>query len=317
MRRPVRRVLMALTGLALFALYALGAYLGYLALTYLWAVRPSPAELLVGLVIATVVLAYLSYRLGTIRLLAGLRAVPVPRDRAPELHTRLDSLVERMDTRRPELRVGSLPAPNVLSIGGRGNGVVVFDAALLRTLSLDEAEAILAHELAHLEGHDVLIQTLAYSALQTIVGMLLFVLLPVTLLATGVAHAIAWIRGHPAAWAETPMGRLRVRISQGVLAVSALVTLGVRSYSRSREYAADERAAEVTGNPAALASALRTIDRLAERPQGLLSRLTVGGDETEVHRLLATHPATDDRIERLSAIAEEQATTRWTTVPVE
>ncbi|MFB6125294.1 MAG: M48 family metallopeptidase [Halanaeroarchaeum sp.] len=277
--------------------------------------RPDPTVLVAGLAATTVVVGYLSYRVGTARLLAGLQAASVPRDRAPRLHASLDRLVERMDVERPDLRIGSLPAPNALSVGSGGSGVIVFDAQLLRSLSMDETETIMAHELAHLEGHDALLQTLAYAALQTVVGMLLFVLLPVTLFATGLARAIALVRGRPAAWATNPIGRLRVRLSRGVLVVFALATVAVRAHAGGREFAADERAAEVTRNPMALASALTTIDRLTGAPQGLLSQLTTGGDDAE--RLLSTHPPTEKRVERLRAIADGRERERWTTIPVD
>lgn len=307
---------MGLFGLVLFGAYAAAAYLGYRLLQFLWAARPEPLTLLGGLAIATVVGGYLSYKVGTVRLLAGLQATPVTAERAPRLHRRFRTLLERMDVGEPDLRVGSLPAPNALSIGSGDSGVVVFDAGLLRSLSIDEAEAILAHELAHMEGHDALLQTLAYTGLQTLVGVVLFALLPVTLLATGLARAIAWLRGRPNAWAENPVGRLRITIARAVLVAFAVVTVGVRAYARSREYAADERAAAVTGNPQALASALRTIERLSDAPEGLIAHLTTGGEDADA-RLFSTHPATADRIERLRDIETEQERARWTTIPVE
>lgn len=310
------RVLMVVVGLSLLGLYAVGAYLVYLALQVVWALRPDPTTLVVSLAIGTALAAVLSYRLGTRRLLLRLQAVPVPPDRAPRLHERLDRLVERMGVEQPELRIGELPTPTALSLQ-TGGGVIVFDAELLGTLSLDETEAIMAHELAHLEGRDAVVQTMAYTALQTLVGLVLLALLPVTLLVTGVARAIAWVRGRPGTWWQNPIGRLRIRLAQAIMVLFAVVTIAVRARSRRREFDADERAAQVTGNPMALASALRTIERRARAQQGLLSQLTIGGSEDEISRLFATHPETAVRIERLREIAERQSASRWTTIPVE
>lgn len=309
-------MLMGLTGLALFGLYALGAYGGYLLLRFLWRTRPDPTVLVIGIVLSTLALGYLSYTVGTARLLAGLRSAPVARDRAPNLPGRLDRLVETMDADRPALHVGTLPEQNALTIGSGEDAVVVFDERLLRALTLDEAEAIMAHELAHLEGHDALLQTLAYSAQQTLVGLIQLVLLPVTLLVSGLARAIAWIRGRPSDWSRNPAGRLRLAIARVVVVAFALVTVIVRAYARSREFQADERAATVTGDPAALASALRTIERLSGSGHGLIGQLTTGGSERNA-TVFSTHPSTDRRVERLRDIAERQERERWTAIPVE
>lgn len=310
------RLLMTVVGLSLLGFYAALAYLALLGLRVVWAFRPDTVTLVVAIALGTVFSAYLSYRVGTLGLLSRLDAVSVPRHRAPRLHDRLDRLVEEMDVDRPEIRVGTLPTPTALSLQTRGGGVVVFDADLLRHLSPAEAEAVLAHELAHLEGNDIVIQTLAYTTLRTLVGLVLVATLPITLLVTGAARAIAWMRGQPGAWWQNPLGRARIRIAQFAMALFALVTIAIRARSRRQEFAADARAARVTGNPMALASALRTIERRARTQQGLLSQLTIGGREDDSTRLFATHPETDARIERLQAIAEEQAAGRWTQIPV-
>lgn len=312
-----RRLAMALVGVVLLVFYVAAASLAYSVIGALWALRPDPATLVLAVGVGTLAAASLSYRVGTVRLLSQLDAVPLTRERAPRLHDRLDRLVDAMDTERPELRVGDLPSPTALSLEAGESGVVVLDAELLRAVSLDEAEAILAHELAHLEGRDVFVQTLAYTALRTVVGFVLFALLPVTLLVTGLAQALAWTRGRPGSWAENPVGKLRIRLAQAVMVVFAVVTIAVRAHSRRREYAADERAAAVTGNPMALASALRTIERRARRSQGLLSQLTIGGSEDDLTRLFSTHPSTADRVDRLRTIAERREASRWTTIPVE
>ena len=87
-------------------------------------------------------------------------------------------------------------------------------------------------------------------------------------------------------------------ISVTLLAIA--LTVLIRAHSRRREYAADDRAVEITGNPRALARALHKIDRASERQRGLLSTLYVQGDDEGLWtRLLSTHPPMDDRIERL------------------
>ncbi|MFC7165112.1 M48 family metallopeptidase [Halospeciosus flavus] len=238
-------------------------------------------------------------------MLAGLNAVELPESRAPRLHHRLDDLTAEMDLEKPRVLLAEMRAPNALALGGRSNGILVFDRSLFHLLDADEFETILAHELAHIESHDSLVQTLAYSAVRTVVGLLTLVLLPAILLLTGVARAWAWLRGKPFHWEQSPMGRLRRRLGQIVALVFVLLTIFVRAHSRHREYAADDRAAEVTGKPMALARALRKIQRATETGFGLLSPLYVSGEEENaLSRMLSTHPSMDDRIERLVEKAE-------------
>lgn len=93
-------------------------------------------------------------------------------------------------------------------------------------------------------------------------------------------------------------------VHNGVAVVFLVLTLVIRAHSRHREFAADDRAAEVTGRPLALARALTKIDRVSDPDWGLLSPLYTHGDEDNgLGRLFSTHPTTDDRVERLLASA--------------
>jgi heat shock protein HtpX len=84
-----------------------------------------------------------------------------------------------------------------------------------------------------------------------------------------------------------------------------VITLLLFAHSRKREYAADERAAEVTGNPVALARALAKIHRATSPDRGLRSLLYIHGDERgdDSRRLLSTHPPVYERIDRLVEMA--------------
>lgn len=200
------------------------------------------------------------------------------------------------------MAVTRLGVPNAFALGGVRSGVLVFDTSLFRILSPAEREAILAHELAHLETYDAFVQTLAYSALRTIVGLLLIPLIPLLLFVVGLARGWAWIRGRPESWSRNPVLIVYYWASLAVTLLAVGLTLVVRAHSRRREFAADDRAVEVTGKPLALARALRKIERASgrERERGLLSTLYVQNDEEGVlSRLLSTHPPIDDRIERL------------------
>jgi len=298
-----RRLSLALTGLVGLCFYALLAALGYRVLTALWDSRPDPLTALLVVVATGLTLGYLSYRSGTTQLRRRIGAAPLPPEYAPTAHRRLAVLADRMAIDRPELLVAGLAMPNALAIGGDG-GAVVLDRRLLRLLSPAELEALLAHELAHLETNDALLQTVGYALVQTVAGLVAMVVLPVALLLGGFARAFAFLRGRPESAGRSLLGRAQRFALLVVTGLGFLVAVLAMGYSRRREYAADARAAEVT-DPLALARALVKIERASTPAFGLLTPLYVHGDEDgPLARLLSTHPPLDERIERLEAMAE-------------
>ncbi|MFD1562050.1 M48 family metallopeptidase [Haloarchaeobius amylolyticus] len=299
---------MAVIGSLLLLWYLSLAAVSYWALSVLRASAPDPVITLVALVGVGLVGGYLSYRFGTSQLLSRLEAVELPRSHAPAFYRRLDRLEARMDVDTPTIMIARLPVPNAFALGGGRDGVIVLDRSLFQLLSLDGLETLVAHELAHLEGYDAFVQTLAYSVFRTLAGVVFVVVTPVLLPIVGAARALAWLRGDPQSWSQTAFGRLLRLVESGVVVALLLVTLAVRAHSRRREYAADERAVDVTGKPLALARALRTIQRAADPTRGLLSTLYVHTEPEEdaLTRLFSTHPSTDDRIERLLERAGER-----------
>lgn len=294
------RALMAGVGLSLLVGYGLAAWFVYSLLLWFWESRPPLGTTIVVVGVAILLFAYLSYQYGTNRLLASVDAVDIQRERAPELYRRADRLAGNMRIETPRLLVADLSVPNALSLGSRTDGAVVLDRSLFRLLSPAELEGLLAHEFAHLESRDSLVQTLAYSGLRTLVGIVTVLLLPVTLFLTGLAQGVAWIRGRPTRWAEGSLGQLRLLVGNGIVVLFFLLTLVLRAHSRRRELAADDRAASVTDDPLALARALTKIDRVRDPDWSLLSPLYTRGDEDgTLGQVFSTHPAVNERIERL------------------
>jgi heat shock protein HtpX len=311
---------MAVVGTVLLCLYAVAAVVALWVLSALWSGVVHPLALFGGVLLFGAALAYLSYRYGTRQLLGSLDAVEVPPARAPELYRRLDRLCRAMDLDRPRLLVTRMETPNAFAVGG-GRGVLVLDRHLLALLETDELEAILAHELAHVESRDALVATMAYSTLRSLVGIALVLLFPLVLLVTGTAKAVGWIRGRPTEWERTLPGRLRGRIDGAVAVVASAITLLFLAHSRKREFVADDRAVDVTGNPLALARGLAKIHRASGSPWDLLAMLRVTGrdDEGQLRELLSTHPPIDDRIDRLveRARADARVRTEPLRIPVE
>jgi hypothetical protein len=128
-----------------------------------------------------------------------------------------------MDVEPPTVLYTDLDTPNGYALGGPDGGVVVLDVALLSTLEDDGLEALLAHELAHLERGDGLVRMLVDAGLRTAVGVATVASSPGILLLAGVAKASGWLRGDPAAWSRSRAWRLRA----AVIAVVTMVPCGV------------------------------------------------------------------------------------------
>jgi heat shock protein HtpX len=312
-----RRVAMAFVGVVVTALYLVAAAGTLYGLLAVWNAQSDLLVVTVTIAVVVTLLAVVNYYVGTAQVLAGLGAVELPPDRAPVVHHLAGQLASRMELRRPQLLVADLEAPNAFALGGARDGVVVVDRSLFGLLSVREMRALLAHEFAHLESHDSLVQTTWLVVGRSVVSLLFLPLLPLVLVVTGVARGIAWLDGRPDQWTATPAGRLRVGLAS--LATVALFgfTLFTRSYSRRRELAADDRSVAVTGDPLALASALRKLQRAADPRWGLFSTLYVAPREDDLTRVLSTHPPLEARIERLVARGEPPETPRWRRIEIE
>lgn len=306
MRRVLVRFVMAVIGVVSFAVYASGAYLVYQLLAFALADRQSAVTIVAVLVVVTFLLGFVGYRYGTRGLLASMPSVAPPAGRKATFEARFDALCERLDIQKPTVLFTDLDEPNAFAMSGPGGGAVVFDLRLFEVLDDDELEAILAHELAHLEARDGLLQSLAFTGLQTVMSAVSIFLLPVLLLLTGLAKASAWLRGRPGTWSRSLAWRFRSVVITVVMIIPVIVTFVLLGRSRRREYAADRRAAEATGKPLALASALRTVDEAMTQNLRLQGLLPEGETPPNpVYRLLSTHPDVEKRIERLEAMAGE------------
>lgn len=291
---------MAVVGLVVLGAYVLLAVLTASVFAWVLADPPNPLLLAVVLVLASLAAGYLGYRVGAARLLAGIETRELRVRMAPELYRRRDRLCYELGIDPPTLHVGDVGTPNALSIGGPRSAVVVLDRRLFDLLTVEELEGILAHELAHLEGRDAFVQTLAVSALRTLSGLAFLGLLPVTLLAVGTARASAWVAGRPERARDVAaVATLGVELLVGL--VLSVFTLALLTHSRRREFAADARAAALTGRPQALARALVKIQHAADPTRGLRSLLTIHGEEADSRwrRWVSTHPPVRERVERL------------------
>jgi heat shock protein HtpX len=214
---------------------------------------------------------------------------------------------------RPTVWIVPDKDPNAFATGTKENEAhVAVTEGLLDTLSRDEVQGVVAHEMAHIRNHDVKLMTL----LAALVGVM-------ALIADGTRRVI-WYGGVGRRRGGGGGGKkggggaliaflLVAWILSVILApiVSRLLALGV---SRKREFLADATAAQFTRNPAALASALRKIEDAVE-PTKTIKRGTahlciadpagrrLTHKQGPIANLLATHPPMALRIARLKAMA--------------
>lgn len=219
---------------------------------------------------------------------------------APELHAMVRDLALRASLPMPKLYLIEEEAPNAFATGrDPQHGVVAVTRGLQHLLDRDEVAGVIAHELAHIKHRDTLIMSVA----ATLAGAL-----------SMLANAAMWssLFGGGRSSGDQEHGSHPLSGILGIIVAPLAATLIQTAISRGREFVADEAAAKITGNPLALASALRKIESWSGRlPMDSASPATAhlfiqnplpsGG----LQRLFSTHPPTKVRVERLEAMASQ------------
>jgi heat shock protein HtpX len=235
--------------------------------------------------------------------LTAVGAHEVSAEQEPELHAVVDRLCALADMPKPTIAVSNSPVPNAFAAGRKRSGVVLcVTRGMLNRLDEQELEGVIAHELSHIAHGDAMVMTVA-----SFIGVL--------------AGLIARIGAQLLFYAGRMRGLWQVLvIALAVTALSAatwmISVLLIRALSRYREFAADHAAAELTGNPAALSSALQKVsDRRSLIPSRDLRRATIVNavafcpvniSKQQVgSQLLSTHPTVEARIEQLERIAQQ------------
>jgi heat shock protein HtpX len=191
----------------------------------------------------------------------------------------------------PEVAVYPSPDVNAFATGSRRNrALVAVSAGLLSTMEREEAEAVLAHEVAHVANGDMITLALVQGVVNTFVIFLSRV----------IGHVVDRVvfrteRGHGPGFLITAL------VAQVVLGVLASVI--VLWYSRRREFRADAGSARLQGPRPMLAALrrLRSLQAPADLPDSLRAFGIRGGARGGLMRLFMSHPPIEERIAALEA----------------
>jgi len=226
--------------------------------------------------------------------LAMNRAREVSVAEAPDLHSLVAGLAGRAGLPKPKVYVIDDPTPNAFATGRNPeNAAVAATTGILQMLSERELRGVMAHELAHVKHRDILISTISATMAGAISALANF----------AVMFGGRDEEGRPA----NPIAGIAVALLAPLAA--SLIQMAI---SRAREFEADRGGAEIAGDPNALADALMKIDAFArgipmptaeahpETGQMMIMNPLSGGG---LRGLFSTHPATEERVARLRALA--------------
>ncbi|MFN2377071.1 MAG: zinc metalloprotease HtpX [Candidatus Binatia bacterium] len=227
--------------------------------------------------------------------MSGAREVSVAE--APELHAMVEDLARRASIPKPRVCVMQQDQPNAFATGRNpAHGVVAVTTGLVELLDERELRGVLAHEIGHIAHRDILIASIA-AVMAATIGYLAQSLM------------FAGMFGGRRDDNEGGSGVAGLLVMLVAPLAATVVQLGI---SRSREYLADEAGARLSGEPAALASALRKLESfVAAVPADVVPATAslyivnplAGG--ARLSRLFSTHPSTDERVELLLAMARQ------------
>jgi heat shock protein HtpX len=250
-----------------------------------------------GMILAlgvAVAMNFFSYWFSDKLVLKMYNAQEVDATSAPQFHRMVSELAQRADLPMPRVYLIQEDAPNAFATGRNPqHAAVAATTGILRLLSERELRGVMAHELAHVKHRDILISTVSATMAGAISMLANFAML---------------FGGRDSEGRSTnPIAQIAVMLLAPIAA--SLIQMAI---SRAREFEADRGGAEISGDPQALASALQkihhyargipleTAERHPETAQMMIMNPLSGGG---LRGLFSTHPSTEERVERLLAMA--------------
>lgn len=282
------------TAMLLAALTALLVWIGY--------ALGGQAGLIIAVIFAGL-MNFASYWWSDKIVLRMYHAKEVSESQAPELYQIVRDLAMRAGIPMPKVYLIPEETPNAFATGRNPqHAAVAVTAGITRLLSREELAAVLAHELGHVRNRDTLIMTVA----ATIAGALSML--------TNMAMWGMMLGGRTD---DDEDGASPLAGLVGIIVAPIAAALIQMAISRSREFLADESGARLSGNPLALASALRKIDEWSRRvpihsgtPATAHMFIINPFAGASMARMFSTHPSTEARVERLEAMARQGGVTK-------
>jgi len=253
------------------------------------------------MLVISILMNFVSYWYSDKIVLSMYGAREVSPQQAPDLIRMVSGLAQKAKLPMPKVYIVDTDVPNAFATGrDPEHAAVAVTTGIMRALVYEELEGVLAHELGHIRNRDTLISTVV----ATLAGVI-----------TMIAHIAQWAAIFGGGRNDDEgdgIGGIFEMIFLIVLApiAATLIQLGI---SRSREYQADETGGSMSGNPLALASALKKIEYYAKHqvmPEAtpatshmfIINPLSGAG--SWVSGLFSTHPPTEERIARLQLLAK-------------
>lgn len=209
----------------------------------------------------------------------------------PNFHGLVANLARRAKMPVPRVYIIDSPHPNAFATGRNPeNAAVAATTGLLAMLNRDEVEGVMAHELAHVKNRDTLIMTMVAT----------------------IAGALSMLANFGLFFRDNDRNALAALLAVFIAPFAAMIVQ--LAISRTREYGADRTGAEISGKPLALASALAKLSGAAQAIPNAVSERNPSAAQlyivpTHVSEMFSTHPATENRIAELRAMADEMGAT--------
>lgn len=210
-----------------------------------------------------------------------------------ELHTLVEETSRKAGLPKPKVFIIPTNTPNAFATGRNPqNAVVAFTEGIMKLLSKEELEGVIAHELAHVKNRDILVTTIA----ATIAGVISYL--------AQMAQWFAFTGQNDEREGGNPLALLLLAIVTPIVAM--IIQMAI---SRSREFLADETGATTIKNQKGLVSALKKLEagvQMFPMKQGnaatsslfIVNPFSAKG----LISLLSTHPSTEERVKKLNSL---------------
>ncbi len=216
---------------------------------------------------------------------------------APDLHAMVAELSAKAEIPKPRVYLMPEQQPNAFATGRNPeHGVVAVTEGLIQLLDRRELRGVIAHELAHIKNRDILVSSVAAAAAAMI-----------TYVAQAISLGSLFGGGGQSEDEESGSSSGGLLLALVAPLAATLIQLGI---SRSREYLADETGARLSGDPDALARALLKLEQAATIIPAQTAPATASlfivnpfGAVQRFARWFSTHPSTEERVQRLSALS--------------